>query len=371
MVDHGHGRVGVVDQRAEPAPSERGAGSRRSGGVGHQPGQGVLDGVGHLGAPGDEPGQAVGAVLGLHHQVDGHVVGRRLLVGHDHDLRRPGEGHGYAHLPGHLALGQGHVDVPRAGDHVDGTDRRRAVGHGSDGLGTSDGVDPRPPPARAAAARVAGATPDPSPGQEGRRAPPRAPLPPAPAPPSSPPRRDRRPARRGRSTRPGRPGTVRPSTTIPPRREMWSGRCWPSWKARTESQACPRASRSSAGIWSTAARTSPAGTRNDSARTPSKRSVYSRTASSPRARTSATISLTASMGPSPPGSGRGSPASRSGPVQPRRSRRSSTTADDSGRGRGAPPPDTAGATLPTRRSASRSTVTTRRSIEPPVSAAGG
>ena len=109
--------------------------------LGDEAHEGGVDGVGDLFVPGDEPGQAVGAVLGLHHEVDGRVVDRGGGVGDDDDLRRPGEGHGHADLAGDLALGEGDVDVARAGDDVDRADGVGAVGHGGDGLGAADGVD--------------------------------------------------------------------------------------------------------------------------------------------------------------------------------------------------------------------------------------
>ena len=91
--------------------------------------------------PGDQPGQAVGAVLGLHDHVDGGELDRRRVVGHDHDLGRAGERRRHADDAGHLPLGHGHVDVARPDDDVDRPDGLGAVGHGGDRLGAADAVD--------------------------------------------------------------------------------------------------------------------------------------------------------------------------------------------------------------------------------------
>ena len=63
------------------------------------------------------------------------------VVGDDGDLRRPCEGRRHADVAGDLLLGQRHVDVAGPGDDVDGADRLGAVGHGGDGLGSTDAVD--------------------------------------------------------------------------------------------------------------------------------------------------------------------------------------------------------------------------------------
>ena len=89
---------------------------------------------------------------------------------------------------------------------------------------------------------------------------------------------------------------------------------------------------------SSASVSSAAEIRSSASTTPSNRSVYSRTARSPRARTSATIACTAATGPSPPGSGRGSPRVRSSPERPRRSSRLSTPPNTTGRGLREPAP---------------------------------
>ena len=98
--------------------------------------------VGHRLVPGDQPGQAVGAVLGLQDHVDRDEVGVDRGVGDHHDLRRPGERRRHADpaLAGHLALGHRHVHVARADDHVDRADRLGAVGHRGDGLRAADPV---------------------------------------------------------------------------------------------------------------------------------------------------------------------------------------------------------------------------------------
>ena len=117
--------------------------SSRAGRGRHLGGQLGLDRVGHGLVPGDEPGPAAGAVLGLEDDVDRGQgrVGR--AVGDDDDLGGPGEGGGDPDppLPRDLALGLGHVDVAGPDDDVDGGDRLRAVGQGGDGLGPADAVD--------------------------------------------------------------------------------------------------------------------------------------------------------------------------------------------------------------------------------------
>ena len=84
-------------------------------------------------------GGAVGAVLGLGHEVDGDEVGGGRFVGHHHQLRRAGGGLDADHA-GHLPLGQRDVDVARSDDDVDRPDGLGAVGHGGDGLGAADPV---------------------------------------------------------------------------------------------------------------------------------------------------------------------------------------------------------------------------------------
>ena len=97
--------------------------------------------VGHRFRPGEQPGQSVRSVLGLHHQIDGGQLGRRLRAGDHHHLGGPGERRGHTHGAGYLALGLGHVTVARTDDHVHRRDRLGAVGHGRDGLGPTHPVD--------------------------------------------------------------------------------------------------------------------------------------------------------------------------------------------------------------------------------------
>ena len=98
--------------------------------------------VGHRLVPGDQPGQAVGPVLGLHDHVDGGPRRRHRVVGHHDHLGRAGEGGRHADhaLRRHLPLGHGDVDVAGADDHVDRPDRLGAVGHGRHRLGAADPV---------------------------------------------------------------------------------------------------------------------------------------------------------------------------------------------------------------------------------------
>ena len=70
-VGHGHGLLGVVAHHRVPALGQRGLEVLASGRRGHEPGHRVGHGVGHRLVPRDQPGQPVGAVLGLEDDVDG------------------------------------------------------------------------------------------------------------------------------------------------------------------------------------------------------------------------------------------------------------------------------------------------------------
>ncbi len=96
---------------------------------------------------------------------------------------------------------------------------------------------------------------------------------------------------------------------MPPASCLTSGTRSASWKARTDAAAASRAARTDGSIRPSAPSHSSRGTVRASSRTPSNRSVRSRSASSPRARTSARISRTAATGSSPAAFGRGSRAS--------------------------------------------------------------
>ena len=88
-------------------------------------------------------------MLGLGDHVGGDVVGVGVGVGDDRDLRRPGLRVDADHAA-HGALGGGHVDVARPGDHVDRLAQpqrvggsglaRRPVGEHGHRLGAADGV---------------------------------------------------------------------------------------------------------------------------------------------------------------------------------------------------------------------------------------
>ena len=121
--------------------------------------------------------------------------------------------------------------------------------------------------------------------------------------------------------------TVTPFRSNGPSR---AGRCW--WNASITDAASETAARSSGSTVSSAAAISSAGTRSSSMPTPSKRSVYSLSAPSPRALTSSTIARTSATGPSPARFGRGRRPRRSGPL-PRRSRRCNIGAAYPPRGR--------------------------------------
>ena len=137
----GEGLVGSIHQHAPPSIVKGGgdlvAARRRR----DDPVNLRLDGLGHRFVPGDEPCQATGAVLGLDYDVDGGEGRRDGGIGHHHDLGGSCERRGHAHVAGHLALGQGHVDVSRSGDHVHCGDAGGAVRHCRHRLGTTDRVD--------------------------------------------------------------------------------------------------------------------------------------------------------------------------------------------------------------------------------------
>ena len=119
-VGHGQGLLGTVDQAGDPG---RGQGGLEVGPPGSRPPRcgrpRPLTAVEHIRVPGHQPGQPVGTVLGLDHQVDGGERGRRVGAGDHHDLGGPGEGRRHPDHARHLALGLGHVGVARAGDDVD------------------------------------------------------------------------------------------------------------------------------------------------------------------------------------------------------------------------------------------------------------
>jgi len=92
--------------------------------------------------PRDQPGQPVGAVLGLQDHVDGGPRGGGRRVGDHHDLRGAGERAGHADQTRrrHLPLGLGDPGAARAHDHVDRADGLRAVGQCPDGGRPADPV---------------------------------------------------------------------------------------------------------------------------------------------------------------------------------------------------------------------------------------
>ena len=141
-VGDGDGGLGRVDEDAECPTRRASPRSRPAGASRGEPATSASTAVGHDLVPRDQPGQAVGAVLGLHDDVDGGEGRRHGGVGDDDDLRRPGEGrrHADAALAGDLPLGHGDVDVAGPDDDVDGGDRLGAVGEGGDGLGAADRV---------------------------------------------------------------------------------------------------------------------------------------------------------------------------------------------------------------------------------------
>ena len=129
----------VVDEHDAATGAERRRDLGVAGSVGEQLVERGVGGVGDVGVPGDEHRGAAGAVLGLGEEVGGGERGGHAAVGDDHDLRRAGE-RVDADGAGDLALGQGHVAVAGADDHVDRADGLGAVGHRGDGLGAADAV---------------------------------------------------------------------------------------------------------------------------------------------------------------------------------------------------------------------------------------
>ena len=141
LVDH---LEGLLDARAQHAVAGVAQGRLylvAAVGPGCEPGDLGLHRRGGGLVPGDQPGQPVGAVLGLQDHVGRRERGVRAGVGHHHDLRGARERGGDAHHAGHLPLGQRHVDVARSHDHVHGTDRLGAVGQGGDSLGPAHRMD--------------------------------------------------------------------------------------------------------------------------------------------------------------------------------------------------------------------------------------
>jgi hypothetical protein len=101
-----------------------------------------LDGRRHFVGPAHQPGQAVRAVLGLHHQVESGIFGRGAAVGHHHHLGGPGEGGGDTDgaLFGHQPLRRGDIEIAGPDDDVHRTHALRAVGQGGDGLRPTHGI---------------------------------------------------------------------------------------------------------------------------------------------------------------------------------------------------------------------------------------
>jgi hypothetical protein len=87
----------------------------------------------------DDGEQAVLAVLGLRHDVDGRELGVGALARHHHQLAGAGEAVD-PHDAGHLALGLGHVAVAGAGYDIHGGDRLRSVCQRRDRLGAAHAV---------------------------------------------------------------------------------------------------------------------------------------------------------------------------------------------------------------------------------------
>ena len=124
-----------------------------------------------------------------------------------------------------------------------------------------------------------------------------------------------------RSTGTHRSVTVPPGTT----RVVTSVRRWSRWTRRARRIDSSRASRTRGSRPFSASSIAAAGTRVDSSSTPSKRAVSSRTAATPRWRTSSQIGRTFSRAASTSSSARGSTSRRSPGRDPRRSIREITT----------------------------------------------
>ena len=131
-------RVGN-DHHAARAEGRFNLGTTR--GVGDEPLDRCRDLVGKCVVPGDEPGEAVGTVLGLQNHIDGGEISWIGAVGdHDH-LGWPGKGRRDADRAGDLLLGERDIDVARTDDDIDGPNRLGAMRDGADRLRPADRHD--------------------------------------------------------------------------------------------------------------------------------------------------------------------------------------------------------------------------------------
>ena len=90
----------------------------------------------HLGDGGNQIAGSLGVMLGLGHEVYCHELGDGVLVCKHADLAGAGD-HIDAAIAAHELLCRRHKGVAGAGDLVDCGNGGRAVGHGTDGLGTT------------------------------------------------------------------------------------------------------------------------------------------------------------------------------------------------------------------------------------------
>ena len=139
-VHHLQGLIHGSAHEDEPVIVKGGAGDVGAGGIGQVHLDGRLHRVGIGVREGDEVAGRQRIVLGLGHEIDGHQPRVGRLVGHDADLRRPGD-HIDAHIARDELLGRGHESVARAGDLGHRADGLGAVGQRRHGLGAADGVD--------------------------------------------------------------------------------------------------------------------------------------------------------------------------------------------------------------------------------------
>ena len=99
----------------------------------HRPCQGCVGG--------DQDRGRQGIVLGLGHQIGGHLFRHGGVVGDDQHLAGARQG-----IDAHLAvdgfLGQGHVEIARSADHIHPGDRFGAPGQGGVGLVGGTGLEP-------------------------------------------------------------------------------------------------------------------------------------------------------------------------------------------------------------------------------------
>ncbi len=292
-VGHGRGLADVADEHrtsVQPQGLERQL-SRTDGGGRDR--QAILDRVQETGVIGDEDRDGVGPVLGLRQEVQGDQLRIGVCIG-DHDAFAGACGHVDRHVRGDRPLGFGHPGVARADDAIHGGHGLCAVGQRRDRLRATHAQDPidadaprghedrgcdASRPRRGGVATISSSTPASFAGTphmitelaSGAR-------PPGMYAPT-------------RSSGVQRRHAVTPGIVWTTRRERRASR-WSAWKRRTAAMEASMAWTSAGSAAFAASSISASPTHRPSSVAPSKRSVSSRTASSPRVRTASTIGAT-------------------------------------------------------------------------------